>query len=78
MFPGAWAGCPWFSVGFCTAGRWEEVTIQQEEGLVPRVWYPGQGELATLWRRGLYECSCQQSLAAAPASEGFIHHSLCL
>lgn len=52
VFPGAWSGYPWVSVGCSMAGRWEEVKIQQVEGLVPRVWYPGQDELAALFGRG--------------------------
>lgn len=29
-------------------GSWEEVKMQQVEGLVPRVWYSGQDKLGTL------------------------------
>lgn len=73
-FPGAWLGYPWFGVSCGTAGRWEGVQIQQVEGLVPRVWYPGQDELVTLFGRGFYECGCHK----LPAAVTFICRSLCL
>lgn len=78
MFPGAWSGYPWVSTGCSAAGCWGKVKIEQVEGFVPRVWYPGQAKLATLFGRGFYECSCQKSLEAVTFSGPFIHHSLCL